>query len=301
MVDNGSTDGSVDAIQLLYPEIMVIQTGANLGYAGGNNVGLRWALAQGAEYLLILNNDTVVSADLLSAFVHSAKSLPAGSILGARIYFYDKPDTLWFAGGFWRSAENSVAHLGYGEVDCVDTNYAAEVDFVTGAALFADAATFRQVGLLDEQFFLTFEETDWCYRAKALGHQCRVVNEAKLWHKVSASFGGADSPLVNYFITRNKLLWAKKHLPQRDRIRLHRDSFRILWRILFPSFSWLASDSPWGKKLLWAISTWVKTVRKNIQSPTNRTTLIGLRDYYLGIRQLPKPGKGTRQGRAPSR
>lgn len=299
VVDNGSTDDSVAAISKQYPDITLLQTGANLGYAGGNNVGLHWALEHGADYLLILNNDTVVPPDLLSNFVNSAKSLPTGSVLGARIYFHDKPDTLWFAGGFWRSAENSVEHLGCGQKDCVDTNYAEEVDYITGCALFADAATFRQVGLLDEQFFLTFEETDWCYRARALGHKCIVTQDAKLWHKVSASFGGSDSPLVNYFITRNKLLWAKKHLPQRDRISLHKDSLRILWRIIFPQFNWPQSDSSWGKKLLWTFSTWVKTIRRNIHNPTNKATMMGLRDYYLGrfgncpdrVRELAKSAR----------
>lgn len=299
VVDNGSSDGSVDAIRTQYPEVTILETGANLGYAGGNNIGLRWALDHGADYLLILNNDTVVSPDLLSNFVNSAKSLPAGSVLGARIYFYDKPDTLWFAGGFWRSAKNSVTHLGYDQRDCLDTNYADEVDYITGCALFADAATFRQVGLLDEQFFLTFEETDWCYRARELGHKCIVANSAKLWHKVSASFGGSDSPLVNYFITRNKLLWAKKHLPQSDRISLHKNSLRMLLRIMFPHFTWPKTDAAWGKKLLWTLSTWVKTLRRNIHNPTNRASLMGLRDYYLGrfgncpnrVRELAKDAR----------
>lgn len=282
LVDNGSVDGSADAISKQYPAITLLQTGENLGYAGGNNVGIRWALEQGADYILLLNNDTIVATDLLSAFINATNLLPSGSILGAKIYFYDNPDTLWFAGGRWRSESNSFEHLGYGQPDSIEFNHKTEVDYITGCALFADAATFKEVGLLGEDFFLTYEETDWCYRAGAKDHKCIVIPEAKLWHKVSSSFGGADSPLVNYFMTRNKLLWAKKHLSYSSRMNLHKKSFRTLRCILLPSWGWVDADVSIGKQILWCFSSWLKTIKRNIANPINKSTLIGLRDYYLG-------------------
>ncbi|MDP1678930.1 MAG: glycosyltransferase family 2 protein [Candidatus Nitrotoga sp.] len=281
VVDNGSTDDSVDAISKQFPDITLLQTGANLGYAGGNNVGIRWALQHGANYVLILNNDTVVSTDLLTVFTNAMKFVPPHSVLGAKIYFYDKPDTLWFAGGLWKNQSNSVEHIGYGKQDSSAFNCVTEVDYITGCALFASAETFKEVGLLDERFFLTFEETDWCYRARAIGHKCIVIPEAKLWHKVSSSFGGADSPLISYFITRNKLFWAKKHLPKSARINLHKENLRILRRILLPPLSLANADSPLAKKLIWSFSSWLKTIKRNIGNPTNRATLMGMRDYYL--------------------
>ena len=282
LVDNGSTDDSVDAILKQHPDVTLLQTGENLGYAGGNNVGIRWALEQGADYILLLNNDTIVATDLLSAFVSAAKLLPSGSILGAKIYFYDKPDTLWFAGGRWRSESNSFEHIGYGQPDSDEFNHKIEVDYITGCALFANAATFKEIGLLDDTFFLTYEETDWCYRAKAKGHKCIVIPEAKLWHKVSSSFGGADSPLVNYFMTRNKLLWAKKHLSFLIRMELLQDGLLSFQGILLPAWIWTNADLPLGKKILWCFSTWVKTIKRNLENPMNQSTLFGLRDYYLG-------------------
>lgn len=282
VVDNGSTDGSEDAIKRQYPDMIILQSGKNLGYAGGNNVGISWALRNGTDYLLILNNDTVVASDLLNVFVDAAKILPQGSILGAKIYFFDTPDTLWFAGGRWCKAINSCEHIGYGQVDSIAYNSQAEVDYITGCALFADAQTFNEIGLLDEDFFLTYEETDWCYRARAKGHQCIVVPEAKLWHKVSSSFGGADSPIVNYFITRNKLLWAKRHLSFSERLSLHKKTLLFLREIFLASWVWDDTNLPMAKKLVWSVSSWLKTIRRNTDQPTNKSTLLGLRDYYLG-------------------
>ena len=282
LVDNGSTDDSVDAILKQHPDVTLLQTGENLGYAGGNNVGINWALEKDANYILLLNNDTVVATDLLSAFVNAANLLPSGSVLGAKIFFYDKPDTLWFAGGRWINKSNSFEHIGCGQLDSIEFNHKLEVDYITGCALFADAGTFKEIGLLDDAFFLTYEETDWCYRARAKGHRCIVIPEAKLWHKISSYYGGADSPLVNYFMTRNKLLWAKKHLSYSNRMNLHKKSFRTLRCILLPSWAWVDADLPIGKKILWCFSSWLKTIKRNLANPMNQSTLFGLRDYYLG-------------------
>ncbi len=162
VVDNGSSDDSTNAISKQYPDVTVLQTGENLGYAGGNNVGIRWALGHDADFVFLLNNDTIVSPDLLSAFVSAENILPANSVLGAKIFFYDKSDTLWFAGGRWQSESNRLEHIGHDQANGPDFNHFAQVDYITGCALFASAATFKEVGLLDESFFLTYEETDWC-------------------------------------------------------------------------------------------------------------------------------------------
>jgi len=282
VVDNGSVDDSVDAILTQHPDITLLQTGVNLGYAGGNNVGIRWALKQGADYILLLNNDTIVAADLLSAFVNAANQLPTGSVLGAKIYFYDKPDIIWFAGGRWQVNNNRFEHIGGGQLDNSEFNKITQVDYVTGCALFVDSETLKEVGFLDEDFFLYFEETDWCYRAREKDHKCYVIPKAKLWHKASSSFGGAYSPQVKYFMTRNKLLWAKKHLPYSIRMSLHRESFQILRCIILPSWVWTDADLPVVKKILWCSSDWLKTINRNIANPINKSSLLGLLDYYLG-------------------
>lgn len=277
VVDNGSTDDSVDAISKQYPDITLLQTGANLGYAGGNNVGIRWVLQHDADYVLILNNDTIVSTNLLSAFMNAEKLVPTGSVLGAKIYFYDKPDTLWFAGGLWESRSNSVEHIGYGKQDGSAFNYVTEVDYITGCALFASADTFKKVGLLDESFFLTFEETDWCYRARARGHKCIFIPDAKLWHKVSASFGGVNSPLQLYFYSRNILLWAERHLPRSAYWSLFRETCRDALRFSTGT----GQDGAPFKRWIWAFTSLWQRLRRGGCDAAGRARYLGFRDYLL--------------------
>lgn len=279
VVDNGSSDGSVEAISKPYPDVTLLQTGENLGYAGGNNVGIRWALEHETDYILILNNDTVIAPNLLTTFVNAAKPLSRGSILGAKIYYYDKPDTIWFAGGRWLRNNNCFEHIGCNQEDNIAFDKTIEVDYITGCALFTESHTFKDVGLLDEEFFLTYEETDWCYRAKDKGHNCFVIPEAKLWHKVSSSFGGENSPLVHYFMVRNKLLWAERHLPLMARIKLHKENLVTLREIFLPPIFLSKKESSWAKSFLWSFSTWLKNKKKN--EAMIKATLLGLRDYYL--------------------
>ena len=282
VVDNGSTDGSVEAISEQYPGVALLQTGSNLGYAGGNNVGIEYALGHGADYVLILNNDVVVAPDLLTEFMNAANLLPDGAVLGAKLYSYDQPDTLCSLAGRWNSASSSFDYIGRNQKDGPPFDGMLQVDYVIGCALFSSTNTFRNVGLLDERFFLNYEETDWCYRARAKGYKCVVIPKAKLWHKVSSSFGGSDSPIHTYFMSRNELIWAKKHLSAAVIRKLKQRRIANAKRILFPHLQIPCKERRSAKGLIWSIATWVKTIKRNIADPTNRAMLLGLRDYYLG-------------------
>jgi len=279
VVDNGSVDDSVAVISEEFPEIVLLETGENLGYAGGNNIGIRWAITHGSDYILILNNDTIVDAQLLSEFFAASARCPDGSILGAKIYFYDKPDTIWFAGGQWDNKNKFFLHIGWGKTDSDEFNNVTQIDYVTGCALFAASTTFQEVGLLDEDFFLTYEETDWCYRAKRKGYACYIIPSAKVWHKVSSSFGGRTSPLIKYFMTRNILLWARKHLPFNAKVRVHLNNIVSLFNCMMPDYFAFDKKIPWYKSLYWSVSHWGK------QYGTNRllfkAIFYGLLDYYL--------------------
>lgn len=281
VVDNGSTDDSVEAISKQYPDVTLLQTRANLGYAGGNNVGIRWAMEHGADFVLILNNDTIIDPNLLSALVEAARIVPEAGIYGSKIYFYDRPEILWFAGGRWLTDAVRLEHVGYGQKDGPEFVDYRECDYVTGCALFARAEVFRKIGLLDESFFLTYEETDWCYRARDKGYRCLVVPQAKLWHKVSSSFGGSTSPLVTYFMTRNKLLWAKKYCSQTEWREITRETSQLARHILFPRFAIATGDQFIVKRIVWSLHSWWKIIRKNLAQPSNMAILYGLRDYYF--------------------
>jgi Predicted glycosyltransferases len=139
VVDNGSEDGSVTTISKHFPEVILLENCANLGYAGGNNTGIKWAIDHNIDNILILNNDTIVAPNILTAFLNAADVLPDESVLGAKIYYYDKPDTIWFAGGQWINYSKGFIHLGSDQIDSPEFNSPNNVDYITGCALFASA------------------------------------------------------------------------------------------------------------------------------------------------------------------
>lgn len=209
VVDNGSTDGSVPVIRERFPVVTMLENAENWGYAGGNNVGLRHAMAQGADYALLLNNDTVVDPAFLGILVNAAEAEPAVGIAGPTIYYYEQPDIIWSAGGAIDWRRGSTRMVGLDERD--EGQFGAEprpVDFVTGCAMLVRRAVLERVGLLDERFFAYYEETEWCVRVRRAGYKIVHVPLARIWHKISPA-AQADSPLVHYYMTRNRLLFLK--------------------------------------------------------------------------------------------
>jgi len=209
VVDNGSTDGSPAAIRERFPDVELIENGKNRGFTGGNNVGLRRALEQGTDYALLLNNDTEVAPDFLQLLVQAADADPRVGIGGPTIYYFDQPRTVWSAGGGidWRRGKTRM--LGLNELDAGQFGEEPrEVDFVTGCALLVKRAVMEQAGLLDERFFAYYEETEWCVRARHAGFSIVHVPKAKVWHKIPLD-GRDSSPLVHYYMTRNRLLFLR--------------------------------------------------------------------------------------------
>jgi len=275
VVDNGSSDGSVHAILAQFPKVDVIQTGSNLGYAGGNNAGMRRALETGAMYVLLLNNDTVVDPGLLRAFVSAAQREPQAAAFSAKIFFYDEPDRIWYAGARWDGKASCFFQVGEGERDDQERFATiSETAYACGCAFFVSAKRLREIGLLDEDFFLYFEETDWCYRARRRGYPSVFVPEAKLWHKVSVSFGGERSPLALYFLTRNRLLWARRHAELGTRVRLYARTVGMLARrFLSPLADPRGASSP--RERWWAL-------RSAFRDARNRACLLGAKDFVFG-------------------
>jgi hypothetical protein len=207
VVDNGSTDGSVPAIRDSFPGATILENRENLGFTGGNNVGLRRALAQATDYALLLNNDTEVAPDFLRRLVDVADADPAVSIAGPTIYYHERPDVIWSAGGAIDWRRGSTRMVGIDERD--GGQFGTEprvVDFVTGCCMLVQRAVLEQVGLMDERFFAYYEETEWCVRARRGGFKIVHVPGAKVWHKISPP-AQADSPFVHYYMTRNRLLF----------------------------------------------------------------------------------------------
>lgn len=208
VVDNASRDDTPTLVRARFPEVAVIETGANLGFAAGNNVGLRHALAQGYDYALLLNNDTEVAPDFLDALVDAAESDPAIGIAGPTITYYEQPETIWSAGGLidWRHGRSAMR--GIGERDTGQYHAMGDVDFVTGCALLCKRAVLERAGLLDERFFMYYEETEWCVRAARAGFRIVHVPASRVLHKIPLD-ARADQPYVAYYMTRNRLLFLR--------------------------------------------------------------------------------------------
>lgn len=275
VADNGSTDGSLEAISNCYPDVCLIDNKENLGFAAGNNSAICGALDSGSEYIFLLNNDTIVDERIIDAFLSAASKMPRTAVFGAKIYFHADPQRLWYAGGYWDAKTLSFNEHGAGQLDRGQYDQLTETEWVIGCAMFVRAEVFREVGLLEPSFFLNNEEVDFCSRVRRAGYTCAYVPQARLWHKVSVSFGGEDSPLKEYFSARNRLLWAQRNAPA-----------GVRWRIYVRSASGLMRR--YGRALLGCTVTgaltpksWWWAVRAAFADPRNRAAAMGLRDFWL--------------------
>jgi hypothetical protein len=253
VVDNGSTDGSVAAIRAAHPEVELIETGSNLGYAGGNNVGIERAVADGADFLLVLNNDTTCAPNMVEELLRAAARHPRAGMLCPRMFYAHEPDRVWFDEARWDTRSLYFAFPGQDRLEAELSSTDHGSDFACGAALFVRAEVIREIGAFDARYFLVWEEADWCYRARKHGWSCMVVPAAKVWHKVGASFGSEASPLRTYFSSRNRLVWLFRHGSLGERIRaLAATAWSAVprWRMA-PE-----AGVPWVKRIVWAGRDW---------------------------------------------
>ncbi len=286
VVDNGSTDDSADRIAALFPAIPLLRTGANRGYAGGNNVGIRHCLANDpAEFCLLLNNDTIVDPSFVGELVEAAARHPEAGLFSPKIYFASRPRVLWFAGARWNRLRSDFFHVGYDEVDGaadVDAPDATDAessatDFASGCALFFRRDVPARIGTLDERYFLLFEEVDYCYRARRAGFGCVVAPRAKVWHKVSSAMGAWDAPLPSYFHTRNRLLFGERHLPPAERRRLF---VRVICETLFPRIRCQAdADLPPLRHVYWLLRKGELFRRADYRNANHRARVRAVFDY----------------------
>lgn len=238
IVDNGSQDDSMQIIQDRFGEDSRIETiflDDNYGFSYANNVGIRRAEELGADYVLLLNNDTEVHEDLLTELLACADRHP-NSMIAPKIYYSDRRDVLWSAGGEVSSIIRKVRHIGLDQKDTGQYDNERRIGFATGCCLLLPRAVIERAGLLDERFFLYYEDTEYCFRLREMGVDIWYCPQARLYHKVGASSKGADSPLCAYYIARNWLLCSRLHLRGRYPLFLlyyvtNRAACGILWLV----------------------------------------------------------------------
>ena len=215
--------------------LILIKNDTNYGFAEGNNIGIRYALQTlNADYVLLLNNDTIVDKDFLGEMVSLGKIDENIGIVGPKIYYYNDPDIIWCIGGKigWKLARG--LHVGTNEVDNGQYSRTEEFDYVSGSAFLVKREVIDRVGLMDKKFFLYFEESDLALRASKKGYKSVYAPEAKIWHKVSKSGGGLSKPIGLYYITRNRWLFMKKWAKKSDYVFFV--IYQAVGAVVFPIF-----------------------------------------------------------------
>jgi GT2 family glycosyltransferase len=213
-VDNGSSDGSVEAIRERHPDVRLIESDANLGFSGGNNVGIRWALQEGAEWVVLVNNDALVAGDAFAGFAAVAAEHPRAGVLAGKLYFAEPPDRIWFAG------QRYLAWLGYsgrarglGRRDSERYRRVISTDRAAGALMAVSRPAIERAGLLDEELFAYAEDVDWSLRVREAGFEVLFAPGARAWHRVAGSTGGTESTHNLYYGTRNNIAVCERHRP----------------------------------------------------------------------------------------
>jgi len=217
VVDNGSAEDQAGAISRAFPEVDVIKEPTNLGFCGGNNVGIRRALDEGADYVLILNNDTIAPPNLISTLIRESEALNDVGAVSPLIVYHPDHQKVWYAGSFWEGETAGFRHVLAGEsISNLREQEAAKTEYACGCCLLVRASVLSRIGLMDERYFAYYDEADWCSRMKGAGLACYVVPRAHLYHKVS---GSTPNAVVTYLSARNRLLWMKDHLTGAERRR----------------------------------------------------------------------------------
>jgi GT2 family glycosyltransferase len=242
VIDNGSKEKLKIKTSEFKLNIEIIYNRDNLGFAGGHNVGISHAISKNADYIIILNNDVFIDKEFIYELVKSAKENPKAGIIAPKIYFakgfeyhkgkYKDEDlgkVFWYAGGEMDWNNVIGHHRGVDEVDNGQYDKTEETEYASGCCMLVSRKTFEKVGGFDKNYFLYYEDSDLCQRIKAAGFKIIYEPKAVIWHKNAGSAGGSGSPLQDYYITRNRMLFGLKYAPLRAKVALIRESTKLLF------------------------------------------------------------------------
>lgn len=242
VVDNASKE-SPEILVCEFPEVTLLKNSTNLGYAEGNNVGIREALKHNADFVLILNNDTVVDQYCFIELLKASDQKPSGGIFGPKIYFYkgrefhksrykknESGKVFWYAGGRIDWDNVLVSHRGVDEVDHGQYDTLTKTPFMSGCAMFVRRDVFEKIGLFDNKLYLYYEDLDFCKRAEKNGIGSWYVPKATIWHKNAGTAGGSGSDLQSYYMTRNRLLIGIRYAPFKSKLALLKEGVTLLMK-----------------------------------------------------------------------
>lgn len=275
VVDNGSTDGTAEAIREQFPQVHVVRNKENLGCAEGVNGEIRYALAAGADYLFIIANDAVVEPSTLTELVRVAGKDPKIGIVSPKVYYYGgSGKRIWFARGaqfdWWRGRF-------YGFVQNVEDgggfDQEEEADFFPGGFSLVRVEAIKKAGLLDPAYFIYFDDSDWSFRIRKTGFEGRYAPRARAWHKPSSALG-METESFYYYRTRNRFFFVKKYAP-----------FPVFAGFLFFFFFEFVTNT-------------LPTLYLSHQKPQIRAAFLGILDFFrgrMGRRDFPKRDSSSSQ------
>jgi GT2 family glycosyltransferase len=245
VIDNGSRDGSVEYLRANFPQIEVVANGKNLGFAAGCNGGIRRALQEGAEFVLLVNNDTVADPAMLRELLNVAEREPEAAIVSPKIFYFDPPDRLWWAGGRYSLWLGMPRHVGFMEKDCRRYSQPCELDWATGCVMLLRCQALGQAGLFDERMFGNGEDLDLSLRVRESGWKIVYAPLAMVWHKEGSDYRKNVGEHVRKFTYIRNLLWV-----------MHKHARPLQWFTFWPFF------------LLWTFSiAWLRCIaRRDTQS-----------------------------------
>lgn len=235
VVDNNSSGNDADRLEAAFDKyIKVIRSDKNLGFAGGNNLGIKKALEDDTDYILLLNNDITVNPDFLEILVNKFETENQAGIIAPRINYYDEPEKIWSDGG----TVSRIRGSGFAYSDKLETEVEMadkSVTFVSGCCMLIKRDVLLKVGLFDENYFLYTEDTDLCLRTIKAGFKIYVTPRSKIFHKINSSTKTKHSTLPLYYTTRNRLYFAKKNF----RSTYYLTIIYLILTMIIKSLGWL--------------------------------------------------------------
>ncbi|WP_295084242.1 glycosyltransferase family 2 protein [Ruminococcus sp.] len=203
VVDNASKT-QIELEKRVPDDVVFIKSKENLGFSGGNNLGIKYAIDHGADYVILLNNDTVVNDSFIYELLCSAKRHKNAGLITGKIYFYSQPKHIWYAGGYMNLERARIHHFHSTEEDTFHDEE-KRVSFATGCLMMIHKSVIDKIGMLDEAYFMYAEDAEYCARIQKNKYEIWYNPNAIIYHKVSRSSGGGGSKLSQYYRARNEM------------------------------------------------------------------------------------------------
>lgn len=218
LIDNKSEDNSAEMFNRHFPEIRLIEANANLGFAGGNNLGIAYAVRENYDYIMLLNNDTIVEPDFLTPLISYMEQHPDTGVIQPLIYFQHDRSLVWNGGSYYNRWLSRAHTPGYNKRLQPNSTSLQEVDWVTGCAFFTRASIFQELGMLNDRFFMYYEDVDLSFRIKKAGYRLMYQPESIIYHIAGRSGKEAEKrkegfihPITHYYNLRNRIWMVRKY------------------------------------------------------------------------------------------